>query len=206
MRAYIWIFVGAVMFWMIIDQGGSLLNIFAEQNTSRFVGSTEFPASWLQAVDPLGIIIFAPLFALMWMKLGRRAPSLPAKFALAVFIIGISFILMSGLGYLAEQNGTVQWEWLVLVFLIQVMAELLLSPTGLSATTQLAPRGMESQVLALWFLAVAVGDSIGGVLANLQPVLGNAGYFLLLGSMAILLSVLLVTQIKRLRGLMVGIH
>jgi POT family proton-dependent oligopeptide transporter len=206
MRAYIWIFVGAVMFWMIIDQGGSLLNIFAEQNTSRFVGSTEFPASWLQAVDPLGIIIFAPLFALMWMKLGRRAPSLPAKFALAVFIIGISFILMSGLGYLAEQNGTVQWEWLVLVFLIQVMAELLLSPTGLSATTQLAPRGMESQVLALWFLAVAVGDSIGGVLANLQPVLGNAGYFLLLGSMAVLLSVLLVTQVKRLRGLMVGIH
>jgi POT family proton-dependent oligopeptide transporter len=125
---------------------------------------------------------------------------------LAVFIIGISFILMSGLGYLAEQNGTVQWEWLVLVFLIQVMAELLLSPTGLSATTQLAPRGMESQVLALWFLAVAVGDSIGGVLANLQPVLGNAGYFLLLGSMAVLLSVLLVTQVKRLRGLMVGIH
>jgi POT family proton-dependent oligopeptide transporter len=206
MRAYIWIFIGAVMFWMIFDQGGSLLNIFAEEDTSRFVGSYEFPASWLQSVDPLGIIIFAPLFALMWMKLGSRAPSLPAKFALSVFIIGLSFVLMSGLGYLAEQNGTVQWEWLVMVFLIQVIAELLLSPTGLSASTQLAPRGMESQVLALWFLATAVGDSIGGVLANLQPVLGNAGYFLLLGSMAVILAVLLTTQIKRLRGLMVGIH
>ncbi len=206
MRAYIWIFVGAVMFWMIFDQGGSLLNIFAEDNTSRFVGSYEFPASWLQSVDPLGIIIFAPLFALLWMKLGSRAPSLPAKFALAVFIIGLSFILMSGLGYLADKNGTVQWEWLVLVFLIQVMAELLLSPTGLSASTQLAPRGMESQVLALWFLATAVGDSIGGVLAGLQPVLGNAGYFFALGSLAILMAVLLTTQIKRLRGLMVGVH
>jgi proton-dependent oligopeptide transporter, POT family len=206
MRAYIWIFIGAVMFWMIFDQGGSLLNIFAEDNTSRFIGSYEFPASWLQSVDPLGIIIFAPLFALMWMKLGHRAPSLPAKFALSILLIGMSFILMSGLGYLAEQNGTVQWEWLVMVFLVQVMAELLLSPTGLSASTQLAPRGMESQVLALWFLATAVGDSIGGLLANLQPVLGNAGYFALLGSFAIVLAAIFTTQIKRLRGLMVGVH
>lgn len=206
MRAYIWIFIGAVMFWLIFDQGASLVNIFVEQNTDRSIGSYTFPASWLQAVDPLGIIIFAPIFAWLWMKLGRRAPSLPAKFALAVCLIGFSFLVMALLGKVTAGGDLVGWEWIVLVFFIQVIAELLLSPTGLSASTQLAPRGMESQVLALWFLATAVGDAIGALLANLQPILGNAGYFALLGFLAIIMSAILATQIKRLRTLMVGVH
>ena len=206
MRAYIWIFVGAVMFWMIFDQGGSILNIFADQNTDRTIGSFTFPASWLQAVDPIGIIIFAPIFALLWMRLGRRAPSLPAKFALAIMLIGVSFLVMAVLGKMSADGSLVGWWWLVLVFSIQVIAELLLSPTGLSASTQLAPRGMESQVLALWFLATAVGDAIGGLVAGLQETLGNAGYFAILGLAAIVMAGIFATQIKRLRGLMVGVH
>lgn len=206
MRAYIWIFIGAVMFWMIFDQGGSLLSIFAEESTDRTVGGWEFPASWLQAVNPIGIILLAPVFAFMWMRLGRRAPSLPAKFAIAVLLVGLSFILMGYLGKLAESGDLVPWTWLAMVFIIQVAGELLLSPTGLSASTQLAPRGMESQLLALWFLATAVGDAIGGQLAKLQPILGEAGYFALLGAAAIVLSIILATQVKRIRKLMVGVH
>ncbi len=206
MRAYVWIFIGAVMFWMIFDQGGSILNIFAEQNTDRHVGSFQFPASWMQSVDPIGIIIFAPVFAFLWIKLGKRAPSLPAKFALAIFLIGFSFFVMAYLGTLTADGSLVAWEWLVLVFLIQVIAELLLSPTGLSATTQLAPRGMESQVLALWFLATAVGDAIGGLAAGLQEPLGSAGYFALLGLAAVIVAAIFTTQIKKIRGLMVGVH
>lgn len=205
MKAYIWIFIGAVMFWMIFDQAGSMLNLFAENNTSRMLGSFEFPASWLQSVDPVGIIIFAPVFALLWLKLGRRAPSLPAKFALAIALIGGSFLLMGYLSTIAERQ-LVAWEWLVLVLLIQVVAELLLSPTGLSASTKLAPRGMESQVLALWFLATAVGDALGGQLGQLQEVIGNAGYFTVLGAAAVVLAVIFSTQIKRLRVLMSGVH
>lgn len=206
MKAYIWIFIGAVMFWMIFDQGGSMLNLFAEDSTDRHIGSFEFPASWLQAVDPIGIILFAPVFALLWMKLGKRAPTLPAKFALAVFLIGISFIVMSGLAYMTRDGDLAGWWWLILVYFIQVIGELLLSPTGLSASTQLAPRGMESQVLALWFLATAVGDAIGGQLARLQDVLGEGGYFAVLGLAAIVLSVILTTQVKRIHILMSGVH
>lgn len=206
MKAYIWIFVGAAMFWMIFDQGGSMLNLFAEDKTDRHIGSFEFPASWLQSVDPIGIILFAPVFALLWMKLGKRAPSLPAKFAIAVFLIGLSFIVMAGLGYATRDGGLSAWEWLILVYFIQVIGELLLSPTGLSATTQLAPRGMESQVLALWFLATAVGDAVGGQVARLQETLGDAGYFAVLGIAAIVLSLILATQVKRIRVLMSGVH
>ncbi len=206
MRAYVWIFIGAVMFSMIFDQQGSILSIFAEQNTDRHVGSFEFPASWMQSVDPIGIIILAPVFAFLWIKLGKRAPSLPAKFALAIFVIGFSFFVMAYLGKLSSDGSLVGWEWLVLVLFIQVIAELLLVPTGLSASTQLAPRGMESQVLALWFLATAVGDSIGGLAAGLQEPLGSAGYFALIGLVAVIVAAIFTTQIKKLRGLMVGVH
>ena len=113
---------------------------------------------------------------------------------------------MAVLGKLSADGSLVGWWWLVLVFFIQVIAELLLSPTGLSASTQLAPRGMESQVLALWFLATAVGDAIGGLVAGLQETLGNAGYFAILGLAAIVMAGIFATQIKRLRVLMVGVH
>jgi POT family proton-dependent oligopeptide transporter len=206
MRAYIWIFIGAVMFWLIFDQGGSILNLFAEQNTDRYIGDFLFPASWLQSVDPIGIIIFAPVFAVLWMKLGRRAPSLPAKFAIAIFLIGFSFFVMAYLGKISSGGTLVAWEWLVLVFFIQVIAELLLSPTGLSASTQLAPRGMESQVLALWFLATAVGDALGGLVAGLQEPLGNAGYFALLGAAAVVVAIIFTTQVKKISRLMAGVH
>ena len=205
MKAYIWIFIGAVMFWLIFDQGGSLLNIFADENTDRSIGGFTFPASWMQSIDPIGIIIFAPVFAYMWLKLGKRAPTLPAKFALAIALIGLSFLLMGALSYVYS-NELAPWELLALIILVQVAAELLLSPTGLSASTKLAPAGLESQVLALWFLATAVGDAIGGKVAGLQPVIGNVWYFTLLGGLAVILAIIFTTQIKRLHGLMQGVH
>lgn len=205
MRAYLWIFCGAVMFWMIFDQMGSVINIFVQDNTDRAIGAFEIPASWLQSVDPLGVIIFAPIFAWAWIKLGRRAPSLPAKFAISVALIGLSFLVMGFLGKLAESN-LVPWEYVVGVLVLQVFAELLLSPTGMAASTQLAPKMMSSQVMALWFLAVAVGDSIGGQVGRLQPVLGDTVYFSLVGAIAILVAVILSTQIPKIRRLMAGVH
>ncbi len=205
MKAYVWIFIGAVIFWMISDQGGSLLNIFADEKTNRDIGGFKFPASWMQSINPIGIIIFAPIFALIWLKLGKRAPTLPIKFALAIALIGLSFLMMSGLGKMAE-GGLVPWELLALVIMVQVVAELLLSPTGLSASTRLAPRGLESQVLALWFLATAVGDAIGGKLAGLDVGLGDSAYYALLGGAAIVMAIIFTTQAKRLHHLMEGVH
>ncbi|MCB0923403.1 MAG: peptide MFS transporter [Mycobacterium sp.] len=206
MKAYVWIFLGSAMFWLISDQGGSTLSLFAERNTERHVGGFEVPASWLQSVNPIGIVLLAPVFAVIWYKLGRRAPTLPGKFVLALLLIGLSFLAMAVLSHLAGGGTKVLLVWLMMIVLVQTIGELLLSPTGLSASTHLAPRGMESQVVALWFLSSAVGDAIGSTTAPLQDSLGQTGYFCLIGGAALALAVVIGTQVKRIHTLMGGIH
>jgi len=206
MKAYVWIFLGSAMFWLISDQGGSTLSLFADRNTDRGVGGFDIPASWLQSVNPIAIVLLAPVFAVIWFKLGRRAPTLPAKFVLALLLIGLSFLAMAVLSSIAGDGTKVLLIWLMLIVVVQTVGELLLSPTGLSASTHLAPRGMESQVVALWFLSSAVGDAIGSTTAPLQDSLGQTSYFCLIGGAALVLAVVIGTQVKRIHTLMGGIH
>lgn len=206
MKAYVFIFVGSAMFWLISDQGGSTLSLFAESNTDRDIGGFLVPASWLQSVNPIAIVTLAPVFAFIWLKLGRRAPTLPGKFVLALLLIGLSFLAMAVLSNIAGDGTKVLLIWLMLIVVIQTIGELLLSPTGLSASTHLAPRGMESQVVALWFLSSAVGDAIGSATAPLQDSLGQTSYFCLIGGIALALAAVIATQIKRIHSLMGGIH
>ena len=206
MKAYVWIFAGAAMFWLISDQGYSTLSLFAENNTDRHVGGFEIPASWLQSVNPIGIVLLAPVFAYLWVKLGKRAPTLPGKFVLALLLIGASFLAMAVLANIAQGGTKVLLIWLMMIVLIQTIGELLLSPTGLAASTHLAPRGMESQVVALWFLASAVGDAIGSATAPLQDSLGLVGYFGVIGGAAMVLAGIVAAQRKRIHTLMGGIH
>ncbi len=204
-KAFVFLFLVAAMFWLIFDQSGSTLNIFAEKHTDLSIGSFAMPASWLQSVEPAMVIIFAPVFATIWMKLADRAPSTPVKFALGLVGVGISYLVMVFPGLMADEGNLSSVWWLVSIYVIQSWAELLLSPTGLSATTRLAPTGMAGQMLALWFLAAAVGDTIGGQLANLLSGLGLASYFGLLGSVAVLLGLLMLLISPKVRGMMVGI-
>lgn len=206
MKAYVWIFLGSAMFWLISDQGGSTLSLFAERSTDRDIGGFLIPASWLQSVNPIAIVVLAPVFAFIWLKLGRRAPTLPGKFVLALLLIGLSFLAMAVLSSIAGGGTKVLLVWLMLIILIQTIGELLLSPTGLSASTHLAPRGMESQVVALWFLSSAVGDAVGSTTAPLQDSLGQTAYFCLIGGVALALAAVIATQIKRIHALMGGIH
>lgn len=206
MKAYVWIFAGSAMFWLISDQAGSTLSLFASESTDRRFGGMEFPASWLQAVNPITIIALSPVFAFLWLRLGRRAPTLPKKFVLALLLIGISFLAMAVLARSAADGSKVLWIWLVSVVVVQTIGELLLSPTGLAASSHLAPKRIESQVLALWFLSSAVGDAIGGTTAPLQDSLGKAGYFTLMGGAAVVLAGIILTQARRIHTLMGGIH
>ncbi|MFM8598730.1 MAG: peptide MFS transporter [Mycobacterium sp.] len=206
MKAYVWIFLGSAMFWLISDQGGSTLSLFAADNTDRRFGGFEFPASWLQAVNPIAIIALSPVFAFLWLRLGRRAPTLPNKFVLALLLIGLSFLVMAVLANIAGGGTKVLWIWLVTVVVVQTVGELLLSPTGLAASSHLAPKRIESQVLALWFLSSAVGDAIGGTTAPLQDSLGQVGYFVLIGGAAVVLAAIIATQARRIHTLMGGIH
>jgi POT family proton-dependent oligopeptide transporter len=204
LQSYIPIFAAATLFWLIYDQAGNLLTLFADEKVHRTVFGYAFPASWFQSVNPLLILILAPLFALMWTRLGDRAPSTPVKFGLALLGIGASFVLM-GFAGAAASSGPVSPLWLVAVYLVQTVAELFLSPVGLSVTTQLAPKRFASQMMGLWFLAVATGDAIGGYVVRLNGLVGDAVYYGLLGLIGIGVGVAVLLASPRIRGLMTGV-
>ncbi|GLZ78865.1 peptide ABC transporter permease [Actinorhabdospora filicis] len=206
LKAYVWLFIFAASFWLIYDQAGSVLNLFAENSTDLdlpVVG--EISAATLQAVNPIFIIIGSPIAGVVWLRLGHRLRT-PAKFALGLVFNGLSFIVMMFAALAAVGGEKVSPLWLVATYALQVTAELCISPVGLSTTTKLAPSGYTAQMLGLWFLSTAVGDAIGGQVGRLATVIDQWQYFLILGSASVLLGVAAFGLVKNLSRLMAGIH
>ena len=206
LRAFLYLFLAAVVFWAIYDQSGSTINEFAEKFTNMDMGIFTLPVSWIQSINPVFIIIFAPIFATLWTKLANRAPSTPTKFAIALIGVGISFLIMIPAAMQAQNGEKSSLWWIVAVLLAQTWSELLLSPNGLSVTTKLAPAGLLSQMLAVWFLATAVGDSVGGQLVKLIDVVGWTGYFIVCGIGTVILGGLFFLVVPKLKKLMEGVR
>lgn len=205
-KAYVFLFLAAAMFWMIVDQAGSALNNFADKQTDRHLFGWEFPASWYQFVGPVFILLMAPLMTLLWRKLGDREASTPRKMAMGVSTAGVSFLVMALAAYIAMTSGVrVSLMWLVGVYLIQSIGELMLSPVGLSATTKLAPVKYMSQMMGLWFLAASVGDAAGDQYSGLGGVLPGWQYYGLAAVIAIVCGVLLWFAASRIRRSMAGV-
>ncbi|MBW1595730.1 peptide MFS transporter [Streptomyces sp. JJ38] len=204
--AFVWFFVTAVLFWMIYDQSGSLLTIFADQKTDRGIGGWEFPASWFQSVNPVYVIILAPLFAALWVRLAQRnrEPSTPVKFGLAMLLIGGSFGLMglAGAAAAASDTGQVTVFWLLGVYLVQTLGEMCLSPVGLSLSTKLAPKQFVSQIMGLWFLATATGNALNGWVTRLNEPLGDTLYYTMWAIVAVAAGLAFTAGARRLRVLM----
>ncbi|KOU45386.1 amino acid transporter [Streptomyces sp. WM4235] len=168
MTGYIWFFVAAAAFWMIYDQGASTVQSFGETKASGSLLGFEFPSSWYQSLNPLFIMCLAPVMAWIWMWLNRKGkePSTVGKFAMALFIIAVSFFFfLIPLG-MAASGQSVSPMWLVGIYLIHTVGELCLSPVGLSVTTKMAPAKYASQMMGVWFLAVTAGDSITSLLSD----------------------------------------
>jgi proton-dependent oligopeptide transporter, POT family len=202
--AYIPIFLAAALFWLIYDQAGNLLNLFADDKVDNQVFGLDFPASWYQSVNPLLILLFAPVFAVLWARLGDRAPSTPVKFAIGLLGIGGSFAIMAVAGA-AATTGRISPLWLLGVYLMQTLAELFLSPVGLSVTTKLAPTRFASQMMGLWFLATATGNAVGGYVVRLNGQLGDVVYYGLLAVLAGLVGLVFLLFAPRIRTLMAGV-
>ncbi|MBW1601881.1 peptide MFS transporter [Streptomyces sp. JJ66] len=204
--AFVWFFVTAVLFWMIYDQSGSLLTIFADTKTDRGIGGWEFPASWFQSVNPVYVIILAPVFAALWVRLARRErePSTPVKFALAMLLIGGSFGLMglAGAAAASSDGGRVTVFWLLGVYLVQTLGEMCLSPVGLSLSTKLAPKEFVSQVMGLWFLATATGNALNGWVTRLNGPLGDVAYYSMWAVVAVAAGLAFLAGSRKLRSLM----
>ncbi|MFD7431989.1 peptide MFS transporter [Streptomyces sp. NPDC059818] len=171
LSGYIWFFVVAAVFWMIYDQNGSTLSIFGENSTTNSLFGFDFPTSWYQSLNPIFIMAAAPVVASAWLWLNKRGkePSTAVKFASSLTLIGISFVVfLIPLIDTAANGGRVSPMWLVAIYFIQTVAELCLSPVGLSVTTKMAPAKYSSQMMGVWFLAVTAGDSLTGLLTSPQ--------------------------------------
>ena len=162
------LFVGAVAFWSGFDQSGSSLSLFAKEFTDLSVLGYEIPVGWLQLANPIFVVIFAPIFAGIWMHLGRinLDPSLPLKFSIGLFFMALSFGVMIYAVNLAMEVSPVGMQWLIITYLLQTWGELALSPIGLSAFSKYAPKKYVGQMFGLWFLASAIGGVLSGLLGG----------------------------------------
>ena len=159
------LFIASMIFWAIFEQAGTTIALFADQLTRTDIAGVPFPSSWFQSINPIFVILLAPVFALLWMRLGARQPSPAIKFAIGLVFLAASFVLMVPAAKLAA-DGRVSPLWLIGLFFLQTVGELLLSPVGLSTMTKLAPARMTGLVLGIWFLAAALGNKLAGVLGG----------------------------------------
>jgi POT family proton-dependent oligopeptide transporter len=165
------LFIFAAIFWSAFEQAPTSLNLFANDFTERNVGGFEVPATWFQSVNPLFIIICAPMFAALWVGLAKRRGDLssPAKFSLGLALAGVGFLVMIFAANAVVASGgqtLVSPWWLVWSYFFQSVGELCLSPVGLSSMTKLSPRKYVGQMMGIWFLASALGNLIGGLVGG----------------------------------------
>ncbi|MFI5757457.1 peptide MFS transporter [Streptomyces sp. NPDC051569] len=208
MSGYIWFFVAAAIFWMIYDQGGSTVQAFGTTKAAGDLWGFSFPTSWYQSLNPLFIMALAPVFAWFWLWLNRKRkePTTVAKFAAGLFFIGVSFFFFLIPLFMAGDGTRVSPMWLVGIYLIQTVAELCVSPVGLSVTTKMAPAKYASQMMGVWFLAVTAGDSVTGLLSIGGVDLGGTGVVTLEAVLAVLAGFAVFMYRKKVRALMGDIH
>ena len=162
------LFISSAIFWSGFEQAGSSLNLFADRHTDKFVFGFEIPAAWFQSLNPFYIVVLAPVFATFWVRLARRNmdPSMPAKFAIGMIILGLGFLVMVGAAKLVTAGNQAAPYWLILTYLLHTMGELCLSPVGLSSVTKLAPKRFVGQMMGIWFLAASLGNLMAGLMAG----------------------------------------
>jgi POT family proton-dependent oligopeptide transporter len=160
------LFVFSILFWMTYEQAGSSLTLFADRLTETTILGWTYPSSWFQSVPAIFVIIFAPIIGAVWQKLADRQPSSPGKFTIGLFFAGIAFVVIAFASTLAA-NGRVSPMWLVIVYFLQTIGELCLSPVGLSTVTKLSPARMVGLMLGVWFLSISIGSYIAGLAARL---------------------------------------
>ncbi|MEP6494011.1 MAG: peptide MFS transporter [bacterium] len=165
-----------IFFWAAYEQAGSSMNLFADRNTNLRVGSSfKIPSSWFQSVNSGIIILFAPLFALLWAVLGKRGkePSTALKMVIGLALLAIGFLFMVVGGSRADAGVRVSPFWLVSAYAFHTWGELCLSPVGLSYVSKVAPIRFASLLMGVWFLANSAANKIAGAVAAFTPVPGE---------------------------------
>jgi POT family proton-dependent oligopeptide transporter len=201
--AFIPMFLCSAVFWSLYQQQFTVVTIYSDKRLDRNLFGWEMPVSWVQSINPVFIIILSGVFALIWMRLGDRQPVTPVKFGVATILMGVAFWL-----FLLMPSGTnsVPLLGLGLILLVFTVAELLISPVGLSLATKLAPRMFLTQMVALFFLSIALGTAMSGKLAERYDPANETPFFLWIGLAAVATGVVVLALTKPISRLMQGVR
>ncbi len=159
----------SVLFWALFEQAGSSLTLFTDRNINM---GTTFTAGMFQSLNPLFIIVLAPVFAMLWVLMARKGfePSTAAKFGLGILQVGLGFAVLIYGASLAGPDGKVSIIWLALMYLLHTTGELCLSPVGLSMVTKLSVQRVAGMMMGVWFLSSAFAAYAGGLIAGLTAI------------------------------------
>jgi len=197
----------ALIFWAGFEQAGSSLTLFADRATRLTILHFTYPSSWFQSVEPLFVIIFSPVFAWLWISMGRREPSSPAKFTLGLFFLAFSFLLMvPAAKYFQLHHERVSPMWLIGLYFLQAIGELCLSPVGLSMVTKLSPARVVGFMMGVWFFATAMGNYVAGWVAGFVGTRSFSEVFFIAFLTAAAVTLILTVMIPIIKRLMAGVH
>ncbi len=202
--SFIPMFIASAAFFSLYQQQFTVVAAYTDQRLNRDLFGWQMPVSWVNSINPVFIIVFAPILAALWTKLGDRQPSTPLKFVLGTVLMGVAFLLflpMVGSG----ENASPLLAMVGILFVFTI-AELCLSPVGLSLSTKLAPAAFRTQMVALNFLSISFGTAMSGKLAEYYSVDDEAPYFGTVGGVAIVIGLLLLAATPFIRKLMKGVH
>ena len=206
------LFLFAVFFWAGFEQAGSSLSLYTDKFINRTVFGFEIPTSWFQSVNPIFIILLAPLFTIFWSSSLGKKLSTPVKMGVGMIILGIGFWFM--LGAVAERNANgdiadiankAGMFWLVMTYLLHTIGELCLSPVGLSVVTKLSPPKLASILMAVWMLSSSIANFIGGFVASVIESMGAGQVFTYISGFVIVCGLLLLLLSKPISKMMHGV-
>jgi POT family proton-dependent oligopeptide transporter len=213
MVVILFLFVGCALFWAGFEQTGASLNLFAERYVDRTLDAFDFeiPAAWFQSLNAVYILIFAAPASMIWIALAKRNldPSAPAKFGLALILLGVGFLFMVVAANVVAGGGKAAPSLLALTYLLHTYGELCLSPVGLSYVTKLAPARYVSQMMGVWFLATSVGNLAAGLLSGMfeaDNVAAMPGQFMQFVYFIVGAGIVLLLLSKPVKKLMGGVH
>lgn len=199
----------AVFFFAFFEQAGTSLNFFAKESINLnpvlpFIGEVPLKASYFQAVNPIFVVLLAPLFAKLWIKMGDKDPSIPSKFGWGLFLQGIGFTIVA-IGSTFIANGPVSALWLIFTYMFCTMGELCLSPVGLSMVTKLAPLKFMSLFMGIWLMASFFGNLLAGWLASFYESWSLTTLFSIPAGLSILFGIIMWIMTKKVLYWMHGV-
>jgi POT family proton-dependent oligopeptide transporter len=194
-----------ILFFAGYEQAGSTLNLFTDRYTRLEAFGFAIPSSWFQSVQPLFVILLTPIFAWTWTALGAKQPSISGKFALGLFFMGMSYLVLVPAGGMAQAGEGIRvspW-WIIVSYAISEFGEICLYPVGMSAVTRLAPPRIVGLMMGVWFLAIAFGNKLAGWAAGFIESMPLATLFTVMTAVlvgAAVVMALLIKPVSRLTG------